>query len=439
MGFSTSKDLWLAIQELFGVQSRAEIDYLKRIFQQTRKGSTSMMEYLGTMKKYSDSLALAGSPVLARDLISQVLSGLDEEYNPVAVLLQSGPNVSWAEMQAELMSYEKRLEYQLSLKSGVSITSSTPPSVNMAHKKPPFGQGQNQRNQYDGQRGGRNRGQGRWNNHSNGRPTCQLCGKIGHSAAICFFRFNKEVNNPSQSREYQSNGSGNRSSVHPNALLAHNMVASPETVIDPNWYADSGASNHVTSNPNFQSAKTEYTGNESVFVGDGSQLNISHTGYSFIPSTGGNLKLENVLCVPHIAKNLVRISKLARDNNVFVEFHADFCVVKDKMSGTELLRGTLKDGLYQIDSPGLVVNNGTFQSKGCSPTAAVLSNSPSFFGLSRVNAVVNVIVTKSLLHRRLGHPSLKVLDQILKNCTLNFPINEKLNFCEACQFGKMHA
>lgn len=50
IGFESVKELWEAIQELFGVQSRAEEDYLRQIFQQTRKGNTKMSEYLRIMK-----------------------------------------------------------------------------------------------------------------------------------------------------------------------------------------------------------------------------------------------------------------------------------------------------------------------------------------------------------------------------------------------------
>lgn len=39
-----------------------------------------MNEYFTRMKKYFDGLALASSPVLVSNLVSQVLAGLDEVY-----------------------------------------------------------------------------------------------------------------------------------------------------------------------------------------------------------------------------------------------------------------------------------------------------------------------------------------------------------------------
>lgn len=152
-----------------------------------------MNDYLCTMKKYSNGLALVDRPVLAQDLISQVLSRLDEEYNPVAVLIQSRPGVSCGEMQAKLISYEKRLKYQLSLKSGFLMAVSDSPSINMAQSKPITEQ-RNQRSSSEGQRGSQNRGTGRWTYNSTSRPICQVCGKLGHTTTICYFQcFNKEV------------------------------------------------------------------------------------------------------------------------------------------------------------------------------------------------------------------------------------------------------
>lgn len=95
MGFERSKDLWDAIQELFGVQSRAEEDYLRQTFQQTRKGNNTMSEYLRLMKMHSNNLGQAGSPGPSKALISQVLLGLDENYNAIVATLQRKPDISW--------------------------------------------------------------------------------------------------------------------------------------------------------------------------------------------------------------------------------------------------------------------------------------------------------------------------------------------------------
>ncbi|KAK9159672.1 hypothetical protein Syun_006013 [Stephania yunnanensis] len=37
-------------------------------------------------------------------------------------------------------------------------------------------------------RGGKSRGRGGFRFQNNNKPTCQICGKFGHSAAVCYFR-----------------------------------------------------------------------------------------------------------------------------------------------------------------------------------------------------------------------------------------------------------
>lgn len=44
------------------------------------------------------------------------------------------------------------------------------------------------------------------------------------------------------------------------------------------------------------------------------------------------MKLNQILHVPSITKNLLSISKLTSENNVIVEFYSDLCVVKGKVT-----------------------------------------------------------------------------------------------------------
>lgn len=48
---------------------------------------------------------------------------------------------------------------------------------------------------------------------------------------------------------------------------------------------------------------------------------------------------------------LLSISKLSADNIVFVEFYADSCFVKDKVTKKVVLQGKLENGLYQLQIP----------------------------------------------------------------------------------------
>ena len=81
-------------------------------------------------------------------------------------------------------------------------------------------------------------------------------------------------------------------------------------------------------------------------------MSISHVGHSKIISSNSSstpLNLHDLLYVPSITKNLISVSKLARDNNVFFEFHPYHCFVKSQVTKEVLLRGVIgKDGLYRF-------------------------------------------------------------------------------------------
>ena len=70
--------------------------------------------------------------------------------------------------------------------------------------------------------------------HNNSRPICQVCGNIGHTAAYCYFGFNNNYMEPPPEPRKD------------NQSIA--FIASPETLGDLAWYANSGASIHVTNN-----------------------------------------------------------------------------------------------------------------------------------------------------------------------------------------------
>lgn len=102
-------------------------------------------------------------------------------------------------------------------------------------------------------------GRGYSGNHNRGahaywnpnRLVCQICTRFGHVAVDCYHRFDASCPAPSQNQASSSapvaqrpnNGANLASRGHMTAMLA-----TPELVRDPNWYPDSGASNHVTAN-----------------------------------------------------------------------------------------------------------------------------------------------------------------------------------------------
>ena len=123
------------------------------------------------------------------------------------------------------------------------------------------------------------------------------------------------------------------------------------------------------------------------------------------------IHLNNILHVPQIYKNLLRVAKLTRDNNVYMEFHPYVCYVKDSQ-GRKLLRGTLYDDLYRLQTP--------------SPHSR--SSTPSIFLGEHISLVG--------WHRRLSHPNKALLRRLLSNFRLPISSSEFPTVCEPCQLGK---
>jgi hypothetical protein len=94
--------------------------------------------------------------------------------------------------------------------------------------------------------------------------------------------------------------------------------------VDTNWYADSGATDHVTNELDKLAVRDTYTGGDQIYIAGGLGMHIAHVGNSIIRTPSCNLKLTNVLHVPQASKNLASIHRITSDNNVFFELHPSF-------------------------------------------------------------------------------------------------------------------
>ena len=118
-------------------------------------------------------------------------------------------------------------------------------------------------------------------------------------------------------------------------------MATSEGVADQGWYLGSGATHHLTNSVQHLNDGKLYSGSNSLLIGNGQGLQITHIGYTrFYTCCGSYLHLQDILCVPKITKNLISVSKLLANNNITIEFISDACFVKDKVKGTLLAQGT---------------------------------------------------------------------------------------------------
>ena len=175
-----------------------------------------------------------------------------------------------------------------------------------------------------------------WNHQ---KSQCQICGKTDHLAIEYWHRFNQD---------YQGLAQAHSTHYSPQGSYDQSMVATLSTVLDPLWYPDSRASQHITHDDGNLFMKSAYSRQDRVNIGNGTDLRIQHIGHSYFtfPSCCKPVILHNLLHVPSITKNLLSVFKFARDNRVFFEFYPNHCNVKHQDTNETLLRGQIKDGLY---------------------------------------------------------------------------------------------
>lgn len=87
------------------------------------------------------------------------------------------------------------------------------------------------------------------------------------------------------------------------------MEASFAELYDLDWYMDSGATNHITSNFSNLIVQDDCLTSDHVLMGDGTSSPILASGPSLLYSITHPLHLKHILYTPHISKNLISISQ----------------------------------------------------------------------------------------------------------------------------------
>jgi hypothetical protein len=98
-------------------------------------------------------------------------------------------------------------------------------------------------------------------------------------------------------------------------------VATTGYNVDTEWYTDTGATDHITSELFKLTIREKYGGSDLVHTASSSGMPISHIGHTTIHSHDRDLIIKDILHVPDASKNLVSVHKFTYDNNAFFEFH----------------------------------------------------------------------------------------------------------------------
>ncbi|KAF3786059.1 Retrovirus-related Pol polyprotein from transposon TNT 1-94 [Nymphaea thermarum] len=236
-------ELWTTLATTYSQVSEARFLQLKRQFQDIKRGTRSVLEYLNEIKNVSDQLAAIGHPVSDKDKVQQALSGLGTEFDIFCTALEVLPILpSFEDLKAKLFQHEaSRIQRHsvISNNHNVLITETHTSQGNRTRPWTP------------------QTGMGRGilptppdiNATARRVPTCFYCNKKGHVKSECW---HNPQNKGNQGRRENKAPAGSSSTPNvPADVQQLLMTALSKLNLKQNdqgeWYVDSGAAAHVIS------------------------------------------------------------------------------------------------------------------------------------------------------------------------------------------------
>lgn len=147
---------------------------------------------------------------------------------------------------------------------------------------------------------------------------CQICLNDGHDILECTHRMNFSY----QGREIPSN--------------IHAMLASASLNGENPWYADSCATQHITSDMSYFSDYQSYNGSEQIQTANGEGMKISAIGNAVKNLMHNQILLPKILHVPSASQKLLSVHRFTSDNNCSITFESDKFFLKDLYSGRKI-------------------------------------------------------------------------------------------------------
>jgi hypothetical protein len=388
---NNSLDAWTTLASSFSSQSSARYMQLRRQIDEVKKLDSSVTVYFNKIKSLSDTLTSIGQPLRPEELISCILNGLDEDFDALVEVVSARTTpIPLRDLFSQLLSTEQRIARRKSTLHGGHGDFSANASYRNGGGKPsppfrpdyrsgpdprnlprpvyitkPAGQGYTSgggsrpgqgdrggdradrggdRGNYGGDRGFSSDRGARSGGGSGNRPVCQICDKPGHKASSCFKRFKQDylgVDNDGRYMERQ-------------VAAATTPGQTSSYSVDSGWYMDTGATDHLTNHLDKLTVKENYNGTDQVHAANGHGMHIHHIGHSQIPtSSSHSLHLKGILHVPSVTRSLLSVRRFTIDNKVFIEFHPNFFLVKDRDTRAILLSGRCHGGLYRLDESSL--------------------------------------------------------------------------------------
>ncbi|PKI71242.1 hypothetical protein CRG98_008417 [Punica granatum] len=220
-----------------------------------------MLEFINDVKKKVLDFAQIGKPKTPTEINRRIYIGLGPKWESLILAKSdSMATMSIDELTSLLMGHEKRRSYAATREQSQQLAPALlseilgPPPAEV-HYTVSRGRSDDRGYGYGGKTKNRNKGKGNGGNRRVGPASvsspiaasvlCQNCNRPGHTTPFCQFS-------------------------HFSGVQANIAEASSQGLHDLDWYMDSGATHHVTSNLANLNIHDETPNSDHIYVGDGS-------------------------------------------------------------------------------------------------------------------------------------------------------------------------
>ncbi|XP_074299935.1 uncharacterized protein LOC141631120 [Silene latifolia] len=374
-----AKILWDRIHDIFRDNKHTRAVSLEHQFSMTKiENFATASAYCQALKTLADQLANFGSPVTNDRLVLQLVAGLNDGYKGVATIIQHSDPLPLFYKARSMLILEETSNNPPPASDTALVALNQPDSPSPKDSSRQSNNNRNKNNRGNGKKGKNKDNRNNKNRQASDDKSSKTTAAVSWTPRMAWYPYGPWVPAPwaspwcpyptsGWSPQQPASSAGILGPRPPQAFMAYpySNQAPPSinytptdlgnsfqgmTLMPPDdrWFMDTGASSHMASDSGNLSSYATLGLNCDIVVGSGQRIPITGQGHTTLPSPFSALRLQNVLHVPHIVKNLVSVRRFTTNNSVSVEFDPLGFSVKDLKTGKPLLICNSKGDLYPL-------------------------------------------------------------------------------------------
>ena len=448
---TTATSMWSSLCAFYQHKSKENIHMIQNSFFEYRMSiGDSINTHINKVLTMAKNLKDLGKPVEEDSIITKIICSLPPSYNSIVTAWANLPieQQNVANLKVRLLQLEDLLALQGGETSGDSAFFTRSNKVSSQHKQ--------HHHESNRDHMTKEKQNSEYIRGLKSRTRCYNCGEFDHWTAECprprqdKTKFSN--NNSKRSEQHQHNTRNktseanavtkeqvNSSSSDPPSdserdTYAFMTITRQSHALSVNmdkqvWYADSGATEHMTEHRDwFSTFKPIPQGTWAVTVADDRNIWVQGVGDINITRTVDGVSkegvLKKVLYIPDLRRNLFSIG-LASKAGLSFQTHGDRCALYHNFGkGPKVMEGVQIGTLYKLSITPV-------------PSSPVHQTSSTALTVSS-RSTTDI----TLWHNRMGHVNTQVIKKMSDNNSLqDFTIsltNDQLPVCKGCALGKQH-